>query len=167
MDKHSLYSPLIEALKDEIKSHACLLDVIREETRVLSQNRLPDLLDIGVKKGDVFRRTEAVTHRRTEIMNHIIAFLGIEAHASVTQLAALADVQNRQILTDYREKFADILCGIESANEANRQIIASTLAHINHHIHFIRRITATLPHYDQHGQIRDGNLHGGLISQAG
>jgi flagellar biosynthesis/type III secretory pathway chaperone len=167
MDKYSLYSPLIEALKDEIESHACLLDIIRAETRALKENRLSEVLDIGAKKNDAYMQTLAAAHRRMETFNRVVARLGFETPVTFMQLAVCADVQTRQILMDHREIFADILHGIGNANEANRQIIASTLAHIKHHIHFIRTITATMPHYDQHGQIREGNLHGGLISQAG
>jgi flagellar biosynthesis/type III secretory pathway chaperone len=169
MDKHlaSLFRSLIDALKDEMESHTRLLDAIREETQALRNNRLPEIFDIGIRKGDAFQEAEAAMQRRLDAVAAISARLGLEDPVSFTQLAACADVQTRQILTGYREKFADIIESIKSANETNRQIIASTLDHIYNGIQFIRNISAPLPHYDRHGQIRAENAHGGILSQAG
>jgi flagellar biosynthesis/type III secretory pathway chaperone len=169
MDKQiaSLFQFLIEALKDEIESHARLLDVIREETQALRQSRLPEVLDIGGRKGEAFRQADTAVQRRMEAVAKIIAHLGLEDPVSFMQLAACADVKTRQILTGYREKFADIIRNIESANETNRRIIALTLDHVSHNIDFIRNITASLPNYDRHGQINAGSMQGGLLSQAG
>jgi flagellar biosynthesis/type III secretory pathway chaperone len=82
-------------------------------------------------------------------------------------MAAYADVETRQVLTGYREKFADIVRRIEDANDINRQIIALTLAHVSNNLNFINNISSSIPNYDQHGQIKAGNLQGRLISQAG
>jgi flagellar biosynthesis/type III secretory pathway chaperone len=167
MDNQFLYSTIIEALRDELECHRRLLGIIREETQALRRGLPPDVIEIGNRKGEAFAEAETATRRRTEIVHRITARLGFGAPVSLTQLADHADLETRQILTGYREKFADILHSIKSVNESNRRMIALTLDHINHHIHFVRRMTAALRHYDQNGQIRDGNLHGGLISQAG
>jgi hypothetical protein len=94
-------------------------------------------------------------------------FLDFTAPVSFNQLASFADVQTRQILTGYREKFADIMRNIKSANETNRLVIFSTLDHIQSGIQFIRNITAPMPHYDRHGQIRSAGANGAILSQAG
>jgi flagellar biosynthesis/type III secretory pathway chaperone len=167
MDKYSLFQPLIDALKDETESHARLLDIIRGETRVLRESRLSEVLDIGIRKGDAFRQAEAATQRRVEAVAKIGAHLGLENPVSFMRLAACADAQTRQILTDHRGNFTDIIRNIETANETNRQIIALTLDHVSHHIHFIQLLTASQPNYDQYGQINAGSSQGGLISQAG
>ena len=80
MDKQlaSLFQFLIDALKDEIESHTRLLDVIREETQALRDSRLPEVLDIGIRKGDAFRQSEAAAQRRVEAVTAIIACLGLE-----------------------------------------------------------------------------------------
>ena len=169
MDKQlaSLFQFLIDALKDEIETHTRLLDVIREETQALLDSRLPEVLDIGIRKGDAFRQSEAAGERRVEAVAAIIACLGLEDLLSLVELAAYADAATRQFLTGFREKYSDIVRRIESANETNRQIIALTLAHVSHNIHFIQNIIAPLPNYDRHGQIGAGSLQGGLLSQAG
>jgi hypothetical protein len=169
MDKQlaSLFQFLIDALKDELESHTRLLDVIREETQALLDSRLPEVLNIGIRKGDAFRQSEAAAERRVEAVAAIIACLGLEDLLSLGELAAYADASTRQFLTGFREKYSDIVRRIESANETNRRIIALTLAHVTHNIHFIRNITASLPNYDRHGQIGAGSLQGGLLSQAG
>jgi flagellar biosynthesis/type III secretory pathway chaperone len=82
-------------------------------------------------------------------------------------MAAYADVTTRQVLTEYREKFADIVRRIEEANEINRRIIELTLAHVSNNLNFIYNISSSIPNYDQHGQIKAGNLQGRLVSQAG
>ncbi len=169
MDKQlaSLFRFLIDVLKEEIENHARLLDVIREETQALCDSRLPDVLDIGIRKGDAFRLSEAAAQRRADAVTKIIAYLYLDNSLSFVELAPYADVAARQILTDYRDKFADIVRHIKSANETNRQIIALTLAQVSNDRHFIRSITASLPNYDRHGQISARSLQGEFISQAG
>lgn len=163
----SLFNFLIDNLKDEIESHASLLYVIRQETKTLCDCRLPEFLDIGVRKGDAFRQSEAAMQRRVEAVTRITAYLGLEDPLSFVELAAYADVAIRQTLTGYRKEYADIVHRIKSANEANRQIIALTLTNVINNIHFIQNITVPLPKYDRHGQISARSLHGELISQAG
>lgn len=167
MDKHSLYSPLIESLKDEIEIQGRLLEVLYGESRLLSQNRLPDILDMGIQKGVALRQAEAAAHRRTQVMKQTAVRLGLEAPVSLTRLAACADAHTRQILTDCQEKIAGLIARIADTNEANRRMIALTLAHVNHHIEFLRRISVARPLYDRQGHIPNGDLHGGFISHAG
>jgi flagellar biosynthesis/type III secretory pathway chaperone len=169
MDKQlaSLFQFLIAALKDEIENHTRLLDVIREETRTLRDNHLPEVLNIGIRKGDAFRQSEAAMQRRLEAAAKIAAYLCLEDSLPVVELAPYTDVTTRQILTGYRDKFSCIVRRIKSANEANRQIIALLLAHMSNNIDFIMNITASLPNYDRHGQIGARSLQGEFISQAG
>ena len=169
MDKHlaSLFRFLIVALKDEFESHARLLDVIREETQALRDSRLPEVVDIGIRKSDVFRQSEASVRRRADAVTNIIAYLHLEDSLPFAELASYADAPTRQSLTGYRNKIADIACHIKSANETNRQIIALTLNQVSNNIIFIRSITASLPNYDRRGQISARSLQGELISQAG
>lgn len=163
----SLYNRLLDTLDDELQCHTNLLGIILEETQVLRKSRLPDILDIGARKGDAFRQSEAAAHRRAEAVGRIIARLGLDGPVSFIQMAAYADIATRQRLTGYRENFADRVRRIEEANEINRQIIALTLAHVSHNINFINNIWTSIPNYDQNGQIKAGNLQGRLISQAG
>ncbi|MFH1081239.1 MAG: flagellar protein FlgN [Pseudomonadota bacterium] len=163
----SLFQRLIHALDDELQSHAHLLEIILEETQALRKGRLPEILDVGAKKGDAFRQSEAAAHKRAETIAKIVAHMGLEASVSFVQMAACADIATRQVLTRYREKFADIVNRIEEANEINRQIIALTLAHVSNNLNFIHNISSSIPNYDQQGQIKAGNLQGRLISQAG
>jgi len=169
MDKPlaSLYKRLVHVLDDELQSHARLLEIILEETQVLRKSLLPGILDIGARKSEAFRQSEAAAYRRAETVGRIIADLGLEAPVSFIQMAAYADVATRQVLTGYREKFADIVRRIEDANDINRQIIALTLAHVSNNLNFINNISSSIPNYDQHGQIKAGNLQGRLISQSG
>jgi flagellar biosynthesis/type III secretory pathway chaperone len=163
----SLYKRLIHALDDELQNHARLLEIILEETQALRKSRLPEILDVGTRKGDAFRQSEEAAQRRAEAVVQIVAHLGLESPVSFVQMAAYADVATRQVLIGYREKFADIVRRIEEANEINRQIIALTLAHVSNNLNFIHNISSSIPNYDQHGQIKAGNLQGRLISQAG
>jgi len=169
MDKplESLYRQLVHTLDAELQSHDRLLKIIMEETQALRRSRLPEILDTGARKSDAFSHSEAAARRRSEAVGRIIAHLGIEAPVSFVQMAAYADVATRQVLTGYREKFADIVGRIEAANDINRRIIELTLAHVSNNINFIHNISSSIPNYDQHGQIKAGNLHGRLISQAG
>lgn len=169
MDKQlaSLYGSLIHILDEELRCHERLLKVILEETQALRKGRLPGILDVGASKSDAFRKSEAAAHQRTESVGRIIAHIGVEAPVSFFQMAAYADVATRQVLTGYREKFADIVRRIEEANEINRQIITLTLAHINKNINFINNISSSISNYDHHGQVKAGNLQGRLISRAG
>jgi len=169
MDKHlaSLFWFLIVALKDEFESHACLLDVIREETQALSDSRLREVIDIGIRKGDVFRQSEASVRRREKAVNNIIAHMHLDDSLPFAELASYADAPTRQSLTGYRDKVADIVRHIKSANEINRQIIALTLTQVSNNLYFISNITASLPNYDRRGQISARSLQGELISQAG
>ena len=169
MDKQlaSLFQLLIDALKDEIENHARLLNVIREETQTLCDSQLSDVLDIGIKKGDAFRQSEAAMQRRVVAVTKIVAYLCLEDSLPFIELTQYADVTTRQILTGYRDKFTNIVRSIKSANEKNRQIIALTLAHVINNMHFIMNIAASLPNYDRHGQISARSLQGEFISQAG
>jgi len=163
----SLYGSLIHILDEELQSHTLLLKIILEETKVLRKSRLPEILDVGARKSDAFRQSEASAYRRVEAVGRIIARLGLEDPVSFVQLAAHADAATRQILTGYRDKFAGIVRQIEKSNEANRRIIALTLAHINKNINFINNISSSISNYDHHGQMKAGNLQGRLISRAG
>jgi flagellar biosynthesis/type III secretory pathway chaperone len=163
----SLFRLLIVALKDEIENHTRLLDIIREETQALRDNQLPEVLDIGTRKGDAFRQSEAAMQHRVEAVTKIIAYLCLEGPLPVVELASYADVTTRQILTGYSDKFADIVRRIKSANQANRRVIALTLAHVSNNIYFLRNITTSLPNYDRHGQISARSLQGEFISRAG
>lgn len=169
MDKQlaSLYQLLIDALKDEIENHTRLLDVIHEETQTLRDCRLLEILDIGICKDDAFRQSQAALQRRLEAITKITASLGFNVPLSFSELAAHADVATRQILIGYRKIFTNIIRQIKSANEANRQIIAMTLAHTTNNIHYIQKITASLPNYDRHGQFSARSLQGEFISRAG
>jgi flagellar biosynthesis/type III secretory pathway chaperone len=170
MDKQlaSLFHFLIDALKDEIENHARLLDVIREETQTLRDGRLSEVLDIGIRKGDAFRQSEAAMQRRMEAVTKITAHLCLaESLPSFIKLAPYADETIREILTDYRDKFADIVRGIKIANETNSQMIALTLAHVSRDMDFMMNMAASLPNYDRHGQMSARGLQGEFISQTG
>ena len=169
MDKQlsSLFQFLIDALKDEIDNHTRLLDVIREETQTLCDSQLLEVLDIGIRKGDAFRQSEAAMQRRVDAAAKIVAYLRLEGPLPIVDLASYTDVATRQILTVYRDKFADIVHRIKHANETNRQMIDLTLAHVSNNISFIMNITASLPNYDRYGQISARSLQGEFISQAG
>jgi flagellar biosynthesis/type III secretory pathway chaperone len=169
MDKQLafLFQFLIDALKDELESFARLLDVIREETQALRDNKLPEVIDIGIRKGNAFRQSEAAVQRRVDAVIKINAYLSIEDSLPFVELAPYTDAATRQILTGYRDRFADIVHRIKSANETNRQIIALTLAQVSNNIKFIRNMTASLPNYDRHGQISARSLQGEVISRAG
>jgi flagellar biosynthesis/type III secretory pathway chaperone len=163
----SLFQFLIDTVKDEIENHTRLLDVIHEETQALRDSRLSEILDIGICKGDAFRQAQAAAQRRVGAISKITAYLGFKDPLPFAELVAYADVATRQILTNYREIFTNIIHQIKSANETNRQTIALTLSHVANNIHYIQDITASLPNYDQHGQISAQSLQGGFISQAG
>ncbi len=164
----SLFHFLIDALRDEIESHARLLDVIREETQTLRESRLLEVLDIGIRKGAAFRQSEAAMRRRTDAVSSIAACLHLEKSLpSFVELAPYADDTTRKILTGYRDKFAEIVRGLKSANEANRQTIAVTLAHVSSDIDFMMNIAASLPNYDRYGQVSARSLQGEFISQTG
>ena len=168
MDKRAyLYKSLLQTLDEEMQYHERLLELIHEETLVLRKSFLPEILDISTRKGEAYRQSEAVVQRRVECIDSIIAYLGLEPPVSFAQLTACADVATRQILTGYREKFADIVCRIEKTNETNRQTIELTLAHVSNNLNFIHSISSSIPNYDHHGQIKAGKLQGRLISQAG
>ena len=111
----SLFESLIEALKDELESHTRLLDFIREETQALRHSRLPEILAAGNKKSEAFWLTAAAAKKREEAIDSLIACLGHKAPVSFAQLAAAADFNIRQILTFYKEKFADIIPKIKKA----------------------------------------------------
>jgi flagellar biosynthesis/type III secretory pathway chaperone len=169
MDKQFafLFQFLIDALRDELASFTRLLDVIREETQALRDNKLPEVIEIGIRKGHAFRESEAAVQRRVDSVAKITAYLCLEDSLPFFELASYTDVTTRQILTGYRDKFADIVRRIKSANETNRQLIALTLAQVNNNIKFIRDITASLPIYDRHGQISARSLQGEVVSRAG
>jgi flagellar biosynthesis/type III secretory pathway chaperone len=169
MDKQiaSLYKSLLHTMNEELQCHERLSDLIHEETLVLRQSRLPDILDINARKAEAYRQSEAAAQRRVESIDRIVACLGLENPVSFAQLTACADVATRQILIGYREKFADMVRHIEKTNEINRQIITLTLAHVSNNLNFIHSISSSIPNYDQRGQIKAGNLQGRLISQAG
>lgn len=163
----SLYSSLLHILDEELRCHQHLLEVINEETQVLRNSRLTEILEISAAKEDAFHQSEAATQKRVESVERIITHMGIEVPVAFVHLAAHADAATRQILTGYREKFADIIHHIEKTNEINRQMITLTLAHINKNITFINNISSTISNYDHQGQMKAGNLQGRLISRAG
>ena len=170
MDKQiaSLFHFLIHALRDEIKNHARLLDVIREETQTLRESRLSEVLNIGIRKGAAFRQSEAAMQRRINAVSDIASYLHLEnSLPSFAELAPYVDATTRKTLTGYRDKFSDIVRGIKSANETNRQIIALTLAHVSNDIDFMMNIAASLPNYDRYGQVSARSLQGEFISQTG
>jgi flagellar biosynthesis/type III secretory pathway chaperone len=163
----SLFRFLIDTLKDEIENHNCLLDIIREEAQSLRESRMPAILDIGLRKGEALRQSEAARQRRMAAATNIFSYLRLDESLPLSELMPYADITNRKILTDYRDKFSDIVRHIKNENEANRQIIALTLSNVADIITFIMNITASLPHYDRQGQISARRLRGEFISRTG
>ncbi|MHB8910065.1 MAG: flagellar protein FlgN [Syntrophales bacterium] len=164
----ALFHVLIGALQDETEDHARLLDVIREETQALRDSRPSEVIDLGIRKGEAFRQSEAAMQRRADAVNNIAAHLRLEdSLPSFVELAPYADDTTRKILTGYRDKFADIVRSIRSANETNRQMIALTLAHVSSDIDFMMNLATSLPNYDRRGRVSARSLQGEFISQTG
>ena len=104
---------------------------------------------------------------RMSAINKIAAHLHLDEPVFMTQIIASAQNHIRKNLMDYQEKFADLIKQINKVNEKNKHLITFSLSQVNNTISYINSLTSSSLNYSPSGQIKAGNLHGRLISQAG
>jgi flagellar biosynthesis/type III secretory pathway chaperone len=104
---------------------------------------------------------------RMSTINKIAEHLKIDEPVSLTQIIGSAQNHIRKNLMDYQEKFADLVKQINKANEKNKRLITFSLSQVDNTISYINSLTSSSLNYSPSGQIKAGNLHGRLISQAG
>jgi hypothetical protein len=155
-DLDYLYNSLLIAMGQEHERYQELLETIKEETEILKKCVLADILDCNAKKERVLLS-----------LNMALAHLHLENPVFMTQIIASAQHHIGKYLMDYQEKFADLINQINEINENNKHLITFSLSFINSTISYINSLTSSCLNYSRSGQIKAGNLHGRLISQAG
>ena len=166
-DLDYLYNSLLLAMGQEYERYQELLKTIEEEAEILKKNVLTDILNCNARKEMVLLSLNMALDMRMSVIHKIAAHLHIDKPVSVSQIIAYAQHHIRKNLTDYQEKFTDLIKQINKVNENNKHLITFSLSHINNTINYINSLTSSHLNYSPSGQIKAGNLQGRLISQAG
>jgi flagellar biosynthesis/type III secretory pathway chaperone len=166
-DLDYLYHALLLAMGQEYERYQALLSSIQDETDILRKCVLDDIFSSNKKKEMVLQSLSIALEIRMSAINKIAEHLQIDEPVSMTQLIDSAQNHIRKNLMDYQEKFADLVKQINKANEKNKQLITFSLSQVNNTISYINSLTSSSLNYSPSGQIKAGNLHGRLISQAG
>lgn len=166
-DLDYLYNSLLLAMGQEYERYQELLKTIEEETEILKKCVLADILNCNTKKEMVLLSLNMALDMRMSAIHKIAAHLHIDKPVSVSHIIASAQNHIRKNLIDYQEKFADLIKQINKVNENNKNLITFSLSQVNNTMSYINRLTSPYLNYNPSGQIRAGNLHGRLISQAG
>lgn len=161
------YRSLILSLEQEYERYRELLEAIREESKTLISCTAADVIDFNSRNDRLLLSVRMASEIRTDAIKRITACLHLEEPVSMAQLIAHAPAGTRQNLIDCKEKFADLIREIRKTNDLNRELITSSLAHVNNTLNYINSLTSPVPNYDRQGQIRAGNLQSRLISRAG
>jgi flagellar biosynthesis/type III secretory pathway chaperone len=166
-DLDHLYHALLLAMGQEYERYQALLSTIQEETDILKKCVLDDIFSSNKKKETVLQSLSIALEIRMSTINKIAEHLQIDEPVSMTQIIGSAQNHIRKNLMDYQEKFAELVKQINKANEINKQLITFSLSQVNNTISYINSLTSSSLNYSPSGQIKAGNLHGRLISQAG
>lgn len=166
-DLDYLYNSLLLAMGQEYERYQELLKTIEDETEILKKCVIADILNCNTKKEMVLLSLNMALDMRMSAINKIAAHLHIDKPVSMSEIIARAQTAVRQNLIDYQEKFADVITQINKVNKNNKRLITFSLANINNTISYINNLTSSYLNYNPAGQIKAGNLHGRLISQAG
>ncbi len=151
----------------EYERYQELLKTVQEETEILKKCVLTDILDCNSKKEMVLLSLNMALEMRMSALNKIAAHLHLDQPDFMTQIIVSALHHIRKNLIDYQEKIADLIKQIHKVNENNKQLITFSLSYVNNNISYINSLTSSSTNYTPSGQIKAGNLHGRLISQAG
>ena len=166
-DLDYLYNSLLIAMGQEYERYQELLNTVEEETDILKKCVLADILDCNTKKETVLLSLNMALEMRMSALDKIATHLHLNKPALMTQIIGSAQNQIRKNLMDYQEKFADLIKQINKVNESNKHLITFSLSQVSNTISYINSLTSSYLNYSPSGQIKAGNLHGRLISQAG
>lgn len=166
-DLDCLYNSLLVTMGQEYERYRELLKTIKEETEILKKCVLADILNCNTKKEMVLLSLNMALEMRMSALNKIAARLQLDNPVFMTKIIASAEYHIRKNLMDYQEKFADLIKQINTVNVSNKYLITFSLSHVNNTINYINSLTSSYLNYSPSGQIKAGNLHGRLISQAG
>jgi len=166
-DLDLLYSALLLSLGQEYEHYQELSELVQEETTLLKQCTPEEVLGFNARKEQLLLSLQVATEMRVSATRRIASHLHLDEPVSMTKLMASAKDQTRQNLMDYREKIADLVRETEKRNAHNKDLINASLGHINNTLNYIHMLSASSSNYDRRGQVKAGNLHGRLISQAG
>lgn len=166
-DLDLLYKSLVLSMEQEYERYRELLEAVGVESKTLISCTAADILDFNSRNDRLLLSVRMAAEIRANAVTKITSCLHLEEPVAMGQLIAHAPANTRQILIDCKEKFADLILEIRETNNLNRELIASSLSHINNTLNYINSLTCPVPNYDRQGQIRAGNLQSRLISQAG
>jgi flagellar biosynthesis/type III secretory pathway chaperone len=166
-DLDLLYKSLILSMEQEYERYQELLEAVQEESKTLISCTAADIIDFNSRNDRLLLSVRMASEIRVNAINKIASGFHLEEPVTMGQLIAHAPVNTRQNLIDCQEKIADLVIEIRKTNNLNRELITSSLSHINNTLNYINSLTCPVPNYDRQGQIRAGNLQSRLISQAG
>ena len=166
-DLDYLYNSLLLAMGQEYERYQELLITIEDETEILKKCIIADILNCNTKKEMILLSLNITLDMRISAINKIAEYLHVDKPVSISEIIAHASNRVGQNLMDYQEKFADLITRINKVNNNNKHLITFSLANVNNIISYINSLTSSYLNYNPAGQIKAGNLHGRLISQAG
>jgi len=166
-DLDYLYHSLLLAMGQEYERYQELLITIEDETEILKKCVIADILNCNTKKEMILLSLNIALDMRISAINKIAEYLHIDKPVSISEIIAHAHNRIGQNLMDYQEKFADLITRINKVNNNNKHLITFSLANVNNIISYINSLTSSYLNYNPAGQLKAGNLHGRLISQAG
>jgi flagellar biosynthesis/type III secretory pathway chaperone len=166
-DLDFLYKSLYLSMEQEYECYRELLEAIEEEATALINCTSKDIIDFNSRNERLLLSVKMAADIRMNAIKKITSYLHLDEPVTMGQLIAYAQDNIRQNIIDYKEKFADMILKIRRTNNHNRELIAASLSHINNTLNYIDSLTCPSPNYDRNGQIKAGNLHSRLISEAG
>jgi flagellar biosynthesis/type III secretory pathway chaperone len=166
-DMDTLYESLLIALGQEYGQYEALRKALKDESAILKKTSLEHILENNARKEAIVLSLNMTAGMRRKAVDTLAAGFHLDEPVSLTTIIERAPISTRQILSDYQEKFADIMEQVQKLNEANKNLISFSLTHVRNTFNYINSLVCSNPNYDHHGQIKAGNLQGRLISQAG
>lgn len=166
-DLDFLYKSLYLSMEQEYERYQELLEAVEDEANILISCTSTDVIGFNSRNERLLLSVRMASEIRMDAIKKIACCLQLDEPVTMGQLIAYARDGARQNLIDYKEKFADLILNIQNTNNYNKELISSSLSHINNTLNYIGSLRCSSPSYDQRGQIRAGNLQRRLISKAG
>jgi len=129
--------PLAETLQGLIELHQALLELAKEKTPVLVDNRVDVLTQLMNKESKLLKKVVELDQLRTQAMNEYLTARGYHPNPNVTisDLAKMIfKMDEKKILLQLQEEFTALLTKLKHVNELNQKLIEQSLMFINYSV---------------------------------
>lgn len=129
--------PLAETLRDLIELHKALLELAKEKTPVLVDNRVDMLTQVMNKESKLLKKVVELDRQRTQAMNEYLMARGYHPNPNVTisdLVKMIFKLDEKKILLHLQEEFTSLITKLKHVNELNQKLIEQSLMFINYSV---------------------------------